>query len=91
MTKITVLGSGSWGTVLANLLVENGHDVLLWGRGEKEVQEINTQHTNRHYLPESTLRPQLKATTDLQAAIAATDAILFVVPTKAIRSVAQQV
>ncbi|GAF41097.1 glycerol-3-phosphate dehydrogenase [Agrilactobacillus composti DSM 18527 = JCM 14202] len=91
MTKITVLGSGSWGTVLANLLVENGHHVLLWGRGEKEVQEINTQHTNRHYLPESTLRPQLKATTDLQAAIAGTDAILFVVPTKAIRSVAQQV
>lgn len=89
--QITVLGSGSWGTVLANLLVENGHDVTLWGRSQPEIDEINTQHTNHHFLPEAKLNAGLKATTDLHQALTDSEAVLFVVPTKAMRVVAQQV
>lgn len=91
MSKIAVLGTGSWGTVLANLLVENGHDVQLWGRNQDIVQEINQEHTNRHYLPHFHLHSHLKAQTDIGKALAAVELVLFVVPTNAIRSVAKKV
>ena len=41
MTKITVFGTGSFGTALANVLAENGHSVLMWGKNENTVDEIN--------------------------------------------------
>lgn len=90
MTKIAVLGAGSWGTVLADLLVNNGHQVDLWGNSEIMAAEINEQHTNRHYLPEFEINPQVHATLDLKETLTDADAALFVLPTAAIRSVAQQ-
>ncbi|MBP1044147.1 NAD(P)H-dependent glycerol-3-phosphate dehydrogenase [Vagococcus sp. BWB3-3] len=88
--KIAVLGPGSWGTALAKVLVENGHDVTIWGREVDQIAEINQQHTNQHYLPDLLLPLELKAEYDLKTAVTGADAILFVVPTKAIRSVAAQ-
>lgn len=89
--KIAVLGAGSWGSVLANLLDENGHDVRLWSNNPAQVAELNDQHTNQHYVPDFHYSESLTAYTDLAAALDGVAAILFVVPTKAIRSVAQQV
>lgn len=88
--KIAVLGPGSWGTALAKVLVENGHDVTIWGREADQIAEINEHHTNKHYLPDLVLPTDLKAELDLKTAVTGADAVLFVVPTKAIRSVAQQ-
>lgn len=90
MTKIAVLGAGSWGTVLADLLVNNGHQVDLWGNSEVMATEINEEHTNRHYLPEFKINPQVHATLDLKETLTDADAALFVLPTVAIRSVAQR-
>lgn len=89
--KIAVLGAGSWGTALAQVLSENGHQVTLWGNNQEQIEEISTHHTNARYLPDVVLPKQLNATADLQQALANTDAILFVVPTKATRDVARQV
>lgn len=89
--RIAVLGAGSWGTALAQVLAENGHQVTLWGNNEAQINEINQQHTNKRYLPEVVLPTSIKAEYDLARAIEQTDAILFVVPTKAIRSVAKNV
>ncbi|KRK40290.1 NAD(P)H-dependent glycerol-3-phosphate dehydrogenase [Loigolactobacillus bifermentans] len=89
--KIAVLGAGSWGTVLANLLTENGHQVTLWGRNAEHVAEINQHHTNRHYLPKFKLEPTLIATLSLEQALDQVDVILFVIPTNAIRKMAQQI
>ncbi|MGJ5639559.1 NAD(P)H-dependent glycerol-3-phosphate dehydrogenase [Latilactobacillus curvatus] len=89
--KIAVLGAGSWGTILANLLVENGHQVELWGNDPKKVAEINEQHTNTHYLPDFKIDPQLHATIDLNVALGQVDVVLFVIPTQAIRAVAEQI
>ena len=46
MTKIAVLGGGSWGTALANVAAENNNDVRLWTRTATQADEINSQHTN---------------------------------------------
>lgn len=49
MKRIAVLGAGSWGTVLANLLLKNGHEVTLWTHKPAQAAEITQQHTNQHY------------------------------------------
>ena len=89
--KIAVLGSGSWGTALGQVLAENGHEVVLWGREDYIADEINQAHTNSHFLPGINLPATIVATTDLKAALDQAAVLLFVLPTKAIRSVARQV
>ena len=88
---IAVLGAGSWGSALATVLFENGHDVRLWTRDPHQKEEINTHHTNTRYLPDFTFPEDITASTDLKEVIAGTDAILFVIPTKGIREIARQV
>lgn len=89
--KVAVLGPGSWGTALSQVLAENGHQVTIWGNDPVQIQEIEHYHTNRHYLPDLKIPESIHATTDLKVALEKVDAILFVVPTKAIRAVAKQV
>lgn len=88
---IAVLGPGSWGTALAQVLNDNGHTVRLWGNIPEQIEEINTKHTNSHYFKNIVLDDKIVATTDLKAALEGTDAVLFVVPTKVTRLVAKQV
>ena len=88
--KVAVLGPGSWGTALAQVLAENGHEVRLWGNHAAQIDEINTYHTNRHYLPDLKIPESIKGEKNLKDAVKDADAVLFVVPTKAIRSVAQE-
>ncbi|MCO6541498.1 MAG: NAD(P)H-dependent glycerol-3-phosphate dehydrogenase [Lactobacillus sp.] len=89
--KIAVLGAGSWGSVLASVLVQNGHKVCLWTRHQEQADEMNKHHTNQHYLNNYQYPSQLQATTDLMETLRQADVVLFTVPTSAIRSVAQQV
>lgn len=88
--KIAVLGPGSWGTALAQVLSENGHEVVIWGNNPAQIDEINTYHTNRHYLPDLKLPEKIVGVKKMEEALVGADAVLFVVPTKAIRSVAEE-
>lgn len=87
MEKVTVLGAGSWGTALAMVLVENGHDTVIWSHREDQAIEINEMHTNTKYLPSTTLPKALKATSDLTVSANHADTIVVAVPTKGIREV----
>ena len=88
---VAVLGPGSWGTALSQVLNDNGHEVRIWGNLPEQINEINTHHTNKQYFKDVVLDENIIAYTDLAEALKDVDAILFVVPTKVTRLVAQQV
>ncbi|WP_144699357.1 NAD(P)H-dependent glycerol-3-phosphate dehydrogenase [Fictibacillus phosphorivorans] len=90
MDNVAVLGAGSWGTALAIVLADNGHNVSLWGRREDQVNEINNDHKNEKYLPGVELPENIQATTQLKECVKEADTIVLVTPTKAMREVLGQ-
>lgn len=85
MKNIVVIGSGSWGTALAQTAKDNGHNVVIYGISEEEVFDINTNHHNSKYFNEVELNPELYATTSLGEAMGIQpDIVLLAVPTFAI-------
>jgi glycerol-3-phosphate dehydrogenase (NAD(P)+) len=85
--KLAVIGAGSWGTALAMVLADNGHEVRLWSHNENQVQEINKFHTNKKYLPEVVLPDNIVGYASLSEALAGIEKMILAVPTKAIRKV----
>jgi len=83
--KCTVLGTGAWGTTLAQIIIDAGHEVLLWGRNSSVVDEINALHTNEKFLPGIKLPEQVRATTDLTAALEFSDVIIVAIPAQTLR------
>ena len=89
--KVAVLGPGSWGTALSQVLNDNGHEVRIWGNVEDQIDEIIEKHTNSRYFKDIVLDEQIKGYKNLTEALEGVDAVLFVVPTKVTRLVAKQV
>jgi glycerol-3-phosphate dehydrogenase (NAD(P)+) len=88
--NIAVLGGGSFGTVIANIMANNGHTVCLWLRNQQRADEINQQHINSAYLPDYPLNPALKASTDLAESVTACDVVFMSVPSSSSRDVARE-
>ena len=88
--KVTVLVAGSWGTALANVLADNGHQVSLWTRDSEQAEEINREHRNHKFLGEHPIHPNVHATTSMEDAVAGTKMVLLVAPTSAMREVARK-
>ncbi|WP_096188614.1 NAD(P)H-dependent glycerol-3-phosphate dehydrogenase [Evansella halocellulosilytica] len=91
MSKIAVIGSGSWGTALAIVLADNDHQVRIWGRSEEQINEINDLHQNQRYLPDAKLPETIKASTSINYVLEDADTIVLVIPTKAMREVLPQI
>ena len=85
MSKVVVLGAGQWGSTLAQVLCDAGNHVLMWGRNQSVVDEINEKHTTTYYLENNALPVGLKATTDLKEAFDYSNIIILAVPAQTLR------
>lgn len=84
MKKVTVIGSGSWGTALAVMLAQNGHEVLIWSRRQDAVDELLQDRSNQKYLPGIVIPETIQATTDRQAAVKDAEIVILAVPSRAV-------
>lgn len=89
--KISVLGSGSWGTALAIHLAKQGHHIHLWGRDEETIKEIENAKENKKYLPGVKIPETIKAVTDIEEVAKVSDVIILSVASQGIRNVLQQI
>ncbi len=87
MKRAAVVGAGSWGTTLANLLCGRGHAVRLWAFEPEVADEINRRHRNDLFLPDAPLLPALEATTDLGTAVDGADLVISAAPSHVVRKV----
>lgn len=85
--NIGVIGAGSWGTTLADLLAKKGHSVKLWAYEPELVAEMRASGINHLFLPGINLSPSLTFTNSLAEAVGGKDLLLFVVPSQVLRGV----
>ncbi len=88
---VAVIGAGSWGTTLANLLAGNGHAVTLWAREPEVVASVEERHVNALFLPECPLDPGVRATSELEAALSAAELVVSAMPSHAVRGLARAI
>lgn len=89
--RIGVLGAGSWGTTLADLLARKGYEVRIWAYEPEVVSAINTRHENPVFLPGAALHPALAARADAREVVAGADVVVSAAPSHAVRAVVRQV
>lgn len=87
MTRIAVLGAGSWGTALADLLTRLGHDVRIWAHEPDVVADINDHGANSAFLPGLHLAEGLRADGDPHRVVSGTGVIVSATPSHVVRSV----
>jgi glycerol-3-phosphate dehydrogenase (NAD(P)+) len=86
--KITVLGAGSWGTTLAILLADNGHEVKLWAHRPEFARALEAERENKRYLKGIVFPDALHAVEDLHDAVRSAEMIVTAVPSQALRETA---
>ena len=89
--RITVLGGGSFGTVMANTAVRNGCDTMIWIRDEAVAADINATHVNKRYLPDFKLEDGLRAVSNIEEAVRDRDIILVAIPSHSFRDVVKKI
>ena len=88
--SIAVIGNGSFGTAIANLLVYKGHDVTLYGRNKEAIKLMKEHRMNDHYLPYVILSDRINYTSDLKKAVKGKSIVVFAVPTQQFREVSSK-
>ena len=88
MTKISIIGAGSWGTALAVLLNNNGHEVTVWSILQDEVEMLQKEREHKSKLPGVELDPAIGVSGDLKACLEGPDVVVLAVPSPFTRSTA---
>ncbi len=83
--KVAVLGAGSWGTTLAIVLENNGHEVTLWEFNKKYAKNLNKKRENEIFLPGVKIPDAIEITNDIEKAIENKQMIVIAIPTQFIR------
>ncbi len=87
--KVSVIGAGSWGTALSQVLARNGNNVGLWARRPEVVKSINSEHKNPRYLSDVELDPDIVATVSYRDTLLRAKAAVIVTPSTLIRGAAR--
>ncbi len=85
MSRIVVMGAGSWGTTVAKVIADAGSEVVLWSRREEVANEINETKRNSDYLPGIDLPAKLSATSELGVALEGAEQIFLAIPSQSLR------
>lgn len=88
--RVTVVGSGSWGTALTLVLARNGHEVTLVGRASEELDHLRAHRENRRYLP-GFIFPEGVQVLTLEGPIPPTELLVLAVPSHAVEEVLEWV
>jgi glycerol-3-phosphate dehydrogenase (NAD(P)+) len=88
--RISVLGSGSWGTALAILLGRKGYEVVLWSRRTEQAAQMQSTRENTQYLPGFPLPDSVACTGDLNETLTGSSTVVIAVPSTAVRDVAHE-
>lgn len=88
--RIAVIGAGSWGTALANLLAKKGDDVTLWAYEADLAARLPATRVNELYLDGIVLDERLRYTDDLAGAVRGREAVVLVSPSQVLRRVLEQ-
>ena len=85
MTRVAIMGSGSWGTAFGMVLADAGSDVVIWGRDPRVAEDINTRHRNEAYHPGIALPERISATTNAADALHDASIVVLAVPAQVLR------
>jgi glycerol-3-phosphate dehydrogenase (NAD(P)+) len=86
--KIGVIGAGSWGTAIANLLAKKGYEVDLWVYEKEVAQQIRKLRENKEFLPGVKLSENITPINDIKKATKEKDFIIIVIPSQFVRKTA---
>lgn len=89
--KVSVLGGGSWGTAIANILGQKGIPTTLYIRNDRQRQALSETYVNERYLPGVKLDRHLSFTGDISEAVRDSDYIVLAVPTNSMREVLEEI
>lgn len=89
--NITIIGTGAYGTALANVLADNGHEVVMYGIVEEQIDDINIYHKNTTFFQGKQINNKIKATSSLATALEKTEILILGVPTSAIQFVVEDI
>jgi glycerol-3-phosphate dehydrogenase (NAD(P)+) len=87
VTRVAVLGAGSWGTTLANLLAHKGDEVRLWAYEPEVVESVNRFRENSMFLPGVPLSVKIRAVGDVSEAVSGVEVIISAPPSHVVRGV----
>lgn len=90
MSKIAVIGSGSWGTAFSRMLGNNGHEVCLWSYFQSESDELKKHKENKQFLPDIKLPDTISYTADIGLCTENSDLIVIATPSHTVRETAKK-
>ena len=89
LSKIGILGTGTWGTALGRMLANTGDDVVMWSAIEKEIDSLSSTRIHPN-LPGMVIPQQIRFTTSIEEACENKDVVIFAVPSVFVRSTASK-
>ncbi len=85
MTRVTVMGGGSFGTAMGMIATDAGGEVVIWAREPEVAESVNTKHVNEMYHPGLELPPELSVTNDPAEALRGAQIVILAIPAQTLR------